>query len=497
MTRESTGARRAREQLEAARAAAATAAGRAELGLGPVPPGGEGSPDDFVFVGAQDKYLHLRHGILMGPTAVDRSIPRAQWTMNGEGRMIRPSTEMGVDTARYVHNLTWWPGADAVVQDVDASGEPAPGLRLANTYIPGPGLRGEPPALTPDIGPWLWLLEKLWPNGEEREWFLDYVAHLMQRPGEKGNGVLVISGAQGIGKDVMLTPLKRAVGSSNCANIGPDALMSQFNEFAQNLLLVVDEAHTTDRSWDAAAVSEKLKTLSAAPPFELEINAKGQRPFKVPNVVRVFVTTNNARTWKTDADDRRTTILHSNLPKEWHLAARPEEFQRVRAWCCSIEGAVAVAGWLRLRDISKFNPGGPMPVTEEVLRVRDGWATPDDELTDALDALDRPLVVTFKDLERVAFDGQEELQRLFKGRRALHRLWEEGYDRVPPTTADGRWVARAGGKTLRVKGAYVRRDAGLGLEAARAAVARHLHASLDTGEPPPNNVVPMGGKPRS
>ena len=56
----------------------------------------------------------------------------------------------------------------------------------------------------------------------------------MQRPGEKVNHALVLGGAQGIGKDTLLEPVKYAVGPWNLQEVSPAALLGRFNGFVKS-----------------------------------------------------------------------------------------------------------------------------------------------------------------------------------------------------------------------------------------------------------------------
>jgi hypothetical protein len=68
-------------------------------------------------------------------------------------------------------------------------------------------------------GPWLDHVRKVF--GDNAEHVINWLAHRVQRPGEKINHALVLGGAQGIGKDTLPEPLKRAVGPWNFLEVSP------------------------------------------------------------------------------------------------------------------------------------------------------------------------------------------------------------------------------------------------------------------------------------
>jgi hypothetical protein len=59
----------------------------------------------------------------------------------------------------------------------------------------------------------------------------------VQHPGEKINHALVLGGDQGIGKDSMLEPVKRAVGPWNFHEVSPTHLLGRFNNFVKSVIL--------------------------------------------------------------------------------------------------------------------------------------------------------------------------------------------------------------------------------------------------------------------
>ena len=88
--------------------------------------------------------------------------------------------------------------------------------------------------------PWLAHVRKVYPNDADR--IIKWLAHRVQRPHEKINHALVLGGLQGIGKDTLLEPVKRAVGPWNFAEVSPQQLLGRFNGFLKSVILRVSEA---------------------------------------------------------------------------------------------------------------------------------------------------------------------------------------------------------------------------------------------------------------
>ena len=136
------------------------------------------------------------------------------------------------------------------------------GARVFNLYKP-------PQIIASAVGEirfWRDRLYALWP--EQADHVERWLAHRAQRPGEKINHALVLGGKPGIGKDAVLDPLKRAVGPWNFAEISPQAVLGNFNEFARSAVLRISERKDLG-DIDRFAFYEATKTLTAAPPDTL------------------------------------------------------------------------------------------------------------------------------------------------------------------------------------------------------------------------------------
>jgi hypothetical protein len=180
--------------------------------------------------------------------------------MDGGKVPIRAS--MWLDRNNAVEQRTWLPGEAQIITDklVSEGGVfDRPGARVFNLY--------RPPEIIitagRDIKFWRDHLHALWPD-EARHIEL-WLAHRAQRPGEKINHALVLGGLPGVGKDAVVEPLKRAIGSWNFTEISPQAVLGNFNEFARAVVLRISEGKDLG-DIDRFAFYEATKTLMAAPP---------------------------------------------------------------------------------------------------------------------------------------------------------------------------------------------------------------------------------------
>ena len=395
-------------------------------------------PKDYVWDKAQEQYWDLRDGTLHGPLAVDGSIPLDLWRVKvnekGNETLLPPSKDIArIEFDQTVEGSTWFPGHPQIIKDifVDANGAyPSPGRRIYNQYRPAPDWGTGPM----DVDVWLAHVKALWPA--DHEYFLDYCAHMIQRPAEKCNTAIVLSGAQGIGKDAALRPVKAAMGNWNVKNIDPDELFSPYKPWLQTVMLVIDEVRPSKDEFHASSMYNILKPMIATPPDTLPLNNKYMALRYVVNVMRIFITTNSWMAMYIPPEDRRMFIMHSPVEQGWQS---PQYFTDLFAWFAA-GGEAAVARWLMARDISGFNPKARSAKTAGWEAISNTWGTPEDAVDAALLALGNPPVLFGFELPGAVFDGADEISAMLKSpRRIGFRMQQAGYVAVPcPTSA--RWI---------------------------------------------------------
>ena len=207
-----------------------------------------------------------------------------------------------------VEQATWAPGrpmliADKVVSDGGWIDQPR--FTVLNLY--------RPPTIEPvpgNVDLWLDHIRRLYGDGTNH--IVTCLAHRVQRPYEKINHALVLGGAQGIGKDTILEPLKRAVGPWNFTEVNPTQVLLRFNGFMKSVILRMSEARDLG-DFDRYAFYEHTKAYIAAPPDVLRVDEKHLREHYVQNVTFVIITTNHkVNGIYLPADDRRHFVAWSN-----------------------------------------------------------------------------------------------------------------------------------------------------------------------------------------
>jgi hypothetical protein len=155
----------------------------------------------------------------------------------GEPKMM--SASMWLDQNRPVEQMTWAPGLPMLIRNrliSEGGWIERNKVTCFNLY--------RPPTIKPDspdeAGPWLNHVRKVF--ADDAEHIVMWLAHRVQHPEEKINHALVLGGKQGIGKDTLLEPVKRAVGPWNFHEVSPIHMLGRFNGYLKSVVLRINEA---------------------------------------------------------------------------------------------------------------------------------------------------------------------------------------------------------------------------------------------------------------
>lgn len=399
---------------------------------------------DYWFDVSQGKFWHAPTKQLIAKEDLDALIPLDLWptreNARGELRPVKPSKVlMEWDTGQMVESSVWWPGEERLVRDVyssEAGFKRAEGHLCFNSYDPPDYEQFRKSEGSADL--WIEHVKNLYPDPEEHEHFFDWAAHMLQRPEEKCNHGIVLAGEQGIGKDSLLLPLRHGVGHWNTAEIGPDDVQSGFNPFVKSVLIVVNEVRPHHEDFRATAFYNAMKPLLAAPPEQLVMNQKYQKPLVVKNVCRVVMTTNDPMALHIPEGDRRLFMMTSlvDSPRlnpeafdEGYFGRLHQSFRR--------GGLDAVVTWLMDRRLADWDPAAPPPTTEGKKSVQVATSSfqnsPVDELVETLlEEFPEPQAVIFgSDLAQFArarfFDSADDLISKLKGKSVHYAMERRGY----------------------------------------------------------------------
>jgi Family of unknown function (DUF5906) len=386
----------------------------------------------------------------------EKPIPAASW----------------LDKNRAVEQMTWAPGKPSVIDDkliADGGWFDRPGCKTFNLY--------RPPTIKPQAGDstqWIDHVKFVFGDDDARH-IINWFAHRVQYPDQKINHALVFGGAQGVGKDTLIEPVKQAVGPWNFAEVSPQQMLGRFNPFVKSVILRVSEARDLGDT-DRFGFYEHTKAYTAAPPDVLRVDEKHMREHAVLNVCGVIITTNNKDSLHLPGDDRRHFVTWSTRKKEDFPATY---WTAIYRWFAN-GGIEIVAHYLATLDISGFDPKAPPPKTPAFWEIVDSSRSLEDaEMADALDKLGSPPAITLGSIvARAAPDFADYLRDRRNRRKIPHRLDECGYVPVRNSAAkDGLWVITGKRQAIYAKRELPLRD--------QLAAAEQLTNPIRPPPPPP------------
>ncbi|WP_312463124.1 DUF5906 domain-containing protein [Comamonas sp.] len=215
---------------------------------------------------------------------------------------------------------------------------------------------------TADISLFLEQVEYLFPDPTERNAFLDWLAHIEQKPGELPHyGWLHIAENTGTGRNWMASVLARVFRGYVAPNVDLPALLdSPYNgELGGCVLAIVDEVQE-GASEGNYRHAERLKSMVNA---EMRtVNNKYGMKYLEFNALRWLVFSNHKNALPLSDEDRRfRVVMHKAPPRA------PAVYERLYAMLQDAEFINAIGVYLSERDIRRFKPGERPPLNADKL----------------------------------------------------------------------------------------------------------------------------------
>ncbi len=275
----------------------------------------------------------------------------------------------GKTTKRKVHHCTDWKdsaerktvktrtfkaGAPAICRDPD-------GLEALNSWRPI--TRWDP---STDVQPFLDQVAYLFSEEGERAKFLDWLAHIEQRPGVLPHyGWLHVAESTGTGRNWLASLLSRVWIGYVAPNIDLNQLLDgSFNgELAGRVLALVDEVQEGGSENQYRHINRLKSTVNAE---KRSINPKFGRAYVEHNACRWLVFSNHKNALPINDTDRRWRVQFHDAPPR-----SAEDYAKLYALLDDPEFVNAVGVFLSERNIADFNPGERPPMTQAKRTVID------------------------------------------------------------------------------------------------------------------------------
>jgi hypothetical protein len=209
--------------------------------------------------------------------------------------------------------------------------------------------------IEPVAGDW-WLIgehiEQVIASGDKAkaDYILDWLAHMVQKPGVKPGVAIVLLGKKGSGKSLFINIVEMAIGRQNAfITASADQLFQQFNiDLASKLLIVSEEAFFAGNHKQ----NNQLKHLLTG--HDMQVEQKFGERLSIQSTHRVMMTSNEDQPVHMTVDERRFLICEVSD----HRIEDSTYFQPLAA-IAQGEKPETLAAFLHellTRHISNFNP---------------------------------------------------------------------------------------------------------------------------------------------
>jgi hypothetical protein len=178
---------------------------------------------------------------------------------------------------------------------------------------------------------------------------LNTFAHMIQKPFEK-TGVCTIfsSECQGTGKDTLLGIIRRLIGSHSAHYTSTDAFYEKHDtQKGGAIFTYLEEACAGANKTRADELKARITTDT------LTINPKGQKAYTVPNIARIFMTTNHSDPVKFEETDRRFLLINPSerlVKADWVAIYDQIMKERFVANIGAYLEGIDISGW-KIKDI--------------------------------------------------------------------------------------------------------------------------------------------------
>ena len=234
-----------------------------------------------------------------------------------------------------------------------------------------------------DVDPFLSHMTKLFPEEQDREIMLSWMAHVVQRPCEKSRWHIILQGVQGNGKSTLSEILREVLGHEHTFVINASDAIGQYTGWVEGKVFAcIEEIHGVNKS----QIVDGLKTLMTNP--VISVNEKYKPLRNVRNLCNFILTTNHADTVPISRDERR--YARFILPQQrrsdlFRDGLTSDFFNGYRRWLQEEDGFAKIGRWLMDHAINRaYDPRycnvAPETTTERLAYVKSAW-----EITESIE----------------------------------------------------------------------------------------------------------------
>ena len=229
-------------------------------------------------------------------------------------------------------------------------------LYYLNSYKP-PKIKPIKPETEGDIKPWNTLLEHIAPIEEEREFLLDWLAHIVKNPWVKNRVIILIyTKLERMGKGSIFDTMTDILGGTNAEPTDVKGVLDKAVTCAEKQLVLVDECKSTGEYAEKRNLKNDLKKMASETRIQQRKLYVDYQIIETQTCYLVF--TNEPDALQMDKQDQRFMVIkneNNRLEESWYKA-----YHKWR----KDKGSSYVFYMLKTRDLSKFDPNALAPMTK-------------------------------------------------------------------------------------------------------------------------------------
>lgn len=197
-------------------------------------------------------------------------------------------------------------------------------------------------------------------NADHYQWVIQWMAHLIQKPGEKPGTAIAVRGEMGVGKSLVSDYLRRMTMPQSIKVSSPKHLVGNFNAHLARIVFIQAEESFWAGDRNAEHTLRDLITGET-----LTIEPKGVDPFEVRSFHRLWTTTNEDWAVPAGLGERRWAVFDASTERKGDA----DYFTAIVRQMDEQGGLGALMHFLLTLDISKFNVRS-IPQTEALLEQK-------------------------------------------------------------------------------------------------------------------------------
>lgn len=332
-----------------------------------------GSFDDWVFLTRRGVFRNVFTGEECSPTAFNLAYGRDVPPVEVKDRIVQVSAAkylMNHIEGRIAHDVLYVPSLAAIDPIFEYEG-----VAYVNSYMLNRVPQADPNwKQKPEWKVCENHLKNILPN--DWQTLLHWMAHNVQRPGEKVLWAPIVKGIQGDGKSTLARIMGSAMGQHNVRMIATEEMQSDFNGWAEGACVgVLEEIRIKGHNRHDAM--NKLKPLVTNE--KISVVRKGQDGRNIPNSTNYMALTNHEDALVLDADDRRWGVFFTRFKTRQEMldATGPDYWEKLNKAINDAPGVVR--GWLMDVDLSTFDARDAPALTDAKKQMIE-HSRPDDEV---------------------------------------------------------------------------------------------------------------------